>query len=68
MSSVRCLAHVINLATQELIKTHSKSPHYNPQTPEIELVDTDALHRDEIGLVRAIAVKVREPHVSENPE
>lgn len=58
---LRCLAHIINLATQALLTAHSKSKHYDPATPNAELVverradDT----RDEVGLVRAIAIKVR---------
>jgi len=55
--SLRCLAHVINLAMQALIKS-SKSKHYDPANPNEHLPDTDALVRDEVGLVRAIAVKV----------
>ena len=53
-----CLAHVINLATQALIKGHSNSEHYNPAKPNDHLPDTDASIHDEVGLVRAIAVKV----------
>jgi hypothetical protein len=56
--SLRCLAHVINLATQALIKSYSKSKHYDPANLNEHLPDTDALVRDEVGLVRAIAVKV----------
>jgi hypothetical protein len=33
--------------------------HYDPAKPDEHLPDTDALIRDEVGLVRAIAVKVR---------
>ena len=55
---LRCLTHVINLATQALIKGHSNSKHYNPAKPNEHLPDTDALIRDEVGLVRAISVKV----------
>lgn len=50
-----CLAHVINLATQMLISTYSKSPHFDPKKPD-EHVPTS---RDEVGLVRAIVVKVQ---------
>jgi hypothetical protein len=49
-----CLAHVINLATQALISTYSKSPHFDPKHPEAHVPTS----RDEVGLVRAIAVKV----------
>lgn len=49
-----CLAHVINLATQSLISSYSKSPHFDPVHPEAHVPTT----RDEVGLVRAIVVKV----------
>ncbi|KAF8224474.1 hypothetical protein L208DRAFT_1311083, partial [Tricholoma matsutake] len=50
-----CLAHIINLATQALITTYSKSKHYNPADPDADLAGPE---RDEVGLVRAICVKV----------
>ena len=50
-----CLAHVINLATQALISTYSKSLHFDPKNPEAHVPTS----RDEVGLIRAIAVKVR---------
>jgi len=50
-----CLAHVINLATQMLISTYSKSPHFDPKHPDVHVPTS----RDEVGLIRAIAVKVR---------
>lgn len=53
-----CLGHVINLATQALITTYSQSPHYDPEAPENDIAGTNGPRRDEIGLVRAIAVKV----------
>jgi hypothetical protein len=53
------LAHVINLATQALIKGHSKAKYYTPANPNEHIPDVDAPVRDEVGLVRAIAVKVR---------
>jgi hypothetical protein len=49
-----CLAHIINLATQTLISTYSKAPHFDPTNPEAHVPTS----RDEVGLVRAIAVKV----------
>ncbi|KAF7342966.1 putative AC transposase [Mycena venus] len=54
-----CMAHIINLATQTLISTYSKSPHFDPKDPESHVPDTDMSIplRDEIGLVRTIAVK-----------
>jgi len=58
----RCLAHVINLTMQVLIKGHSKSKHYDPAKPTKHLPDTDAFIHDEVGLVCAIAVKVSYMH------
>lgn len=49
-----CLAHVINLATQALISAYSKSSHFDPKNPEAHVPTS----RDEVGLIRAIAVKV----------
>lgn len=54
----RCLAHIVNLATQALITTRSKSKHYNPHELDEHIPDVDAFERDEIGLVRSIVVKV----------
>lgn len=53
-----CLAHVINLATQAVINTYSKSKHYDPANPDAHIPDTNAKVRDEIALVRSITVKV----------
>jgi hypothetical protein len=55
----RCLAHIINLATQALISTRSKAKYYNPHNVDEHTLDTDAWERDELGLVRAISVKER---------
>jgi hypothetical protein len=44
-----------------LISAYSKSPHFNPHDPNAHVPTTETLPgstRDEIGLVRAIAVKV----------
>lgn len=57
-SMLSCLAHVINLATQALIKTYTKSKHYNPASPEDHMPITTGNDRDEVGLIRAISVKV----------
>ncbi|KAJ7686150.1 hypothetical protein B0H14DRAFT_2654459 [Mycena olivaceomarginata] len=63
-----CLAHVINLATQKLISTYSKASHFNIHDSNAHIPDTSLSHdgiRDEIGLLRAIAVKIRDktdPH------
>lgn len=57
-SLLRCLAHIINLATQAILKAHSKSEHYDAKDPSAHEPDVDALFRDEIRLVRAVIVKV----------
>jgi hypothetical protein len=49
-----CLAHVINLATQALIGMYSNSPHFNPKNPDSHIPTSC----DEVGLIRAIVVKV----------
>lgn len=54
----RCLAHVINLATQALLAAHSSSKHYDPAKPTDHEPNIDDFLRDEIGLIRAITVKV----------
>ena len=54
----RCLAHVISLATQALIKSHTKSKHYNSASPKEHMLTTTGYNHDEIGLVQAISVKV----------
>lgn len=55
-----CLAHVINLGTQQLISTYSKAPHYDPHNPHAHELDlAQGVNRDEIGLVRSICVKER---------
>jgi hypothetical protein len=52
------LAHVINLATQALIKGHFNMKYYNLVTPDEHIPDVDAYLRDEVGLAHLIAVKV----------
>lgn len=56
--SYSCLAHIINLATQAMISTHSKAKYYNPAMPDEHLPDSTGPYRDEVGLIRAVAVKV----------
>ncbi|KAJ7884063.1 hypothetical protein B0H13DRAFT_1890132 [Mycena leptocephala] len=56
---IGCLAHVINIATQKLISAYSKSPHFIAREPTAHIPDTSEPMRDEIGLVRSIAVKER---------
>ncbi|KAF8233731.1 hypothetical protein L208DRAFT_1265524 [Tricholoma matsutake] len=58
---INCLAHVINLATQMLISTYSKLLHFDPKQPDAHVPTS----RDEVGLVRAIAVQV---HISTSPK
>jgi len=53
----RCLAHIINLVTQALITTHSKSKHYNPAEPNADLLGNNIKY-NMVGLVQAICVKV----------
>ena len=54
-----CLAHIINLATQAVISTHSKSKYYS-EDPEDNTVPENAGTGDwdKIGIIRAICVKV----------
>ena len=45
-----------------LISTYSKSPHFDPKQPDAHVPTS----RDEVGLVRAIVVKVQIVHWPEN--
>ncbi|KAJ7851918.1 hypothetical protein B0H14DRAFT_2581151 [Mycena olivaceomarginata] len=54
---IGCLAHVIDIATQKLLSAYSKSPHLNAREPNSLIPDTSESMRDEIGLVRVIAMK-----------
>lgn len=56
--STRCLAHVINLATQVFISLCSTTAHFDPENPEEHEPDLSADVRDVVGLLRAIGVKV----------
>ena len=57
--SCKCLVHIINLATQAVILTHSKAKYYNGSPDENELPeDLGAAERDKIGIIRVICVKV----------
>ncbi|KAF9235592.1 hypothetical protein BU15DRAFT_77821 [Melanogaster broomeanus] len=47
---IRCLAHVIHLATRALISTYSKAAFYNPEQGELGIPSENGC-RDEIGLV-----------------
>src|SRR5882724_8668704 len=54
-----CLAHIVNLAMQALLKAHLKSQCYDPNQPEAHLPDIEPSEmRDEVGLIHAISVKV----------
>jgi hypothetical protein len=44
---------------QAVIKTYSKLKCYDPHAPEEHVPDLTESHRDVLGIVRAIAVKVR---------
>jgi hypothetical protein len=56
---IRCLAHIINLATQALISTRSNAKFYDPNAEDEHVPDVYAWNRDEVGLVRTICVKAR---------
>ncbi|RXW23821.1 hypothetical protein EST38_g1987 [Candolleomyces aberdarensis] len=63
-SHIRCLAHIINLATQAVLGAYSKTPHFNPGSiaplePDIGVSDDFESVRDVVGLIRCIAVKSR---------
>ena len=58
--SPRCLAHIINLATQAVISTRTKSKYYTGDPADDHIPeDRDDTERDEIGLIQAICIKVR---------
>ncbi len=54
----RCLAHVINLATQALLAIYSAAKHYDPADPTGHEPEVTDFWRDEVGLIRGITVKV----------
>ncbi|CAK5280783.1 unnamed protein product [Mycena citricolor] len=56
---LRCLAHIVNLPTQTVIKEISASKCYDPHNPDAHLPDLDATLRNVIGIVCAICVKER---------
>ena len=55
----RCLAHIIDLATQAVISTCSKSKYYSGDPEDNAVPEDETGDRDEIGVIRAICVKVR---------
>ncbi|KAG6904879.1 hypothetical protein DXG01_006492 [Tephrocybe rancida] len=57
---IRCLAHVINLATQAVISVYSPAKHFNTAKPEEHEPDTEGEGKhDEVGIIRTVVVKVR---------
>ena len=46
---IRCLAHVVHLATQALIKTYLKAICFDPANLEYHIQDTNLLVWDEVG-------------------
>ncbi|KAF5340659.1 hypothetical protein D9611_007287 [Ephemerocybe angulata] len=61
-SHIRCLAHIINLATQAVLTTYSKTEHYDPANTgaldaALETEGALGAKRDEVGLVRSATVK-----------
>ena len=54
---IRCLAHIVNLATQAFLRAHSKSKAYDSKCPNNELIAKWGTQQDEVGTVRTIMVK-----------
>ena len=54
----RCLAHVINLATQLLITNYSSTKHFDPENPTNHEPNIEVSVQDEVGLIHSIVVKV----------
>ena len=54
----RCLVHIINLATQAVILTCSKSKYYSGDPEDDAVPEDDTGDWDEIGVIQAICVKV----------
>ena len=54
------MAHIINITmqAQALIRARSKAKYYNPHDIDEHTPDITAPERDELGLIRAISVKV----------
>lgn len=56
-----CLEHIINLATQALIKNYSSGSHFDAKHPEAHIPSLDFPSvgtRYELAIIRTIAVKV----------
>jgi hypothetical protein len=57
---IRCFAHIVNLASQAVISARSKSKYYNGNPDDDHIPDDlGAALRDEVGIIRAICIKVR---------
>jgi hypothetical protein len=56
---IRCLVHIINLATQSVISARTKSKYYNGDPSDDHMPeDNEDSEHDEIGIVQAICIKV----------
>ena len=54
-----CLKHIINLATQAVLRTYRQSKYFDPKAPDADLhMAMDGKSRDLVGIVRTIIVKV----------
>jgi hypothetical protein len=53
------MAHIINLATQAFLTICSTSKHYDPASPNADIViPCNGQHRGTISLIHAIAVEL----------
>ncbi|PBK89746.1 hypothetical protein ARMGADRAFT_1083215 [Armillaria gallica] len=50
---IGCKSHVVNISSQKVIKTYSKTAHFDPKNPEAHHPES----RDEVGIICAITVK-----------
>ena len=55
--SIRCLAHIVNLATQAFLGAHSKLKAYDPKSPNNKLIAKWGAQQDEVRVVWTIMVK-----------
>lgn len=59
---VGCKSHIVNISSQKMTKTYSQTSHFDPKNPDVHHPET----RDEVGIIRAITVKVSSPMVENN--
>ncbi|KJA19651.1 hypothetical protein HYPSUDRAFT_56504 [Hypholoma sublateritium FD-334 SS-4] len=52
-----CLAHIVNLATQVLLRTYSHAKHFSPEDESLHDMEVTGYIRDEVGLIQGITVK-----------